>query len=119
MTEDVAPAVNANANPNSLSAIADDIGLSAAARRQLFGRNKDAAAAANILHLNMEEEYARNEEIRAQGQAVEHRAVKAVAPGKHSLQQLVNVASTQKEALEDAWAEGKRNKAEGGSRYGW
>jgi hypothetical protein len=35
------------------------------------------------------------------------------------LQQLVNSASTQKEALEDAWAQGRRNKAEAGSHYGF
>jgi len=109
----------APANPNSLDAIAADLNLSESARRQLFGRNKDAAAAAKIMHFDMEQEYASNEVLRQQGQAQEHRVAKAVAPGKHSLQQLVNAASTQKEALEDKWAEGKRNKAEGGSRYGW
>ena len=106
-------------DPNSLTAIADDLGLSAAERRRLFGRNKDAAALANVTYLNMEEEYNNNEQARIQGQAVEHRAVKAVAPGKHSLQQLVNSAATQKEALEDAWAQGRRNKAEAGSHYGF
>ena len=106
-------------DPDSLDAIASDLNLSASARRQLFGRNRDVAAAVNIKHFDMEEEYSSNEVLRQQGQAQEHRAVKAVAPGKHSLQQLVNAASTQKEALEDKWAEGKRNKAEGGSRYGW
>ncbi|KAF1344922.1 mitotic checkpoint regulator, MAD2B-interacting-domain-containing protein [Delphinella strobiligena] len=106
-------------NPNSLDAIAGDLNLSAAERRQLFGRNKGGAAAPTILHFDMEAEYAHNEQLRQQGQAQDHRAVKAIAPGKHSLQQLVNAASTQKEALEDKWAEGKRNKAEGGGRYGW
>jgi hypothetical protein len=106
-------------DPNSLTAIADDLGLSAGERRRLFGRNKGAAPAANVTYLNMEEEYNNNEQLRLQGQAVEHRAVKAVAPGKHSLQQLVNSAATQKEALEDAWAEGRRNKAEAGSHYGF
>lgn len=108
-----------HSNPNSLDTIASDLNLSASQRRQLFGRNKDAPSAANIMHFDMETEYASNEVLRQQGQAQEHRAVKAIAPGKHSLQQLVNAASTQKEALEDKWAEGKRNKAEGGSRYGW
>jgi methylphosphotriester-DNA--protein-cysteine methyltransferase len=106
-------------DPNSLTAIADDLGLSAGERRRLFGRNKGAGPTANVTYLNMEEEYNNNEQLRLQGQAVEHRAVKAVAPGKHSLQQLVNSAATQKEALEDAWAEGRRNKAEAGSHYGF
>jgi hypothetical protein len=116
-TTTVLPPVQAD--PNSLAAIADDLGLSAGERRRLFGRNKDATSLANVSHLNMEEEYANNEQIRLQGQAVEHRAVKAVAPGKHSLQQLVNTATTQKDALEDAWAQGRRNKAEAGSHYGF
>ncbi|KAI4716170.1 hypothetical protein E4T48_07617 [Aureobasidium sp. EXF-10727] len=113
------PAAPVHSDPNSLTAIADDLGLSAGERRRLFGRNKDAAAFANVTHLNMDEEYNNNEQLRLQGQAVEHRAVKAVAPGKHSLQQLVNSAATQKEALEDAWAQGRRNKAEAGSHYGF
>ncbi|KAH0345806.1 hypothetical protein KCU83_g7645, partial [Aureobasidium melanogenum] len=122
-TQTFDPTVSAPApvhsDPNSLTAIADDLGLSAGERRRLFGRNKDAAAIANVTYLNMEEEYNNNEQLRAQGQAVEHRAVKAVAPGKHSLQQLVNSAASQKEALEDAWAQGRRNKAEAGSHYGF
>jgi len=105
--------------PNSLTSIADDLQLSASERRRLFGRNAASASAINVTHLNMNEEYNNNEQLRAAGQAVEHRAVKAVAPGKHSLQQLVNSASTQKEALEDAWAQGRRNKAEAGSHYGF
>ena len=106
-------------DPNSLTSIADDLQLSASERRRLFGRNAASASGINATHLNMEEEYNNNEQLRAAGQAVEHRAVKAVAPGKHSLQQLVNSASTQKEALEDAWAQGRRNKAEAGSHYGF
>ncbi|THY06950.1 hypothetical protein D6D01_09831 [Aureobasidium pullulans] len=106
-------------DPNSLTSIADDLQLSASERRRLFGRNAASASAINVTHLNMDEEYNNNEQLRAAGQAVEHRAVKAVAPGKHSLQQLVNSASTQKEALEDAWAQGRRNKAEAGSHYGF
>ncbi|KAJ9618296.1 hypothetical protein H2203_009213 [Taxawa tesnikishii (nom. ined.)] len=109
------------ANTNSLDAIASDLNLTAAQRRQLFGRNRDASAFSNIniVNFNTDAEYAANEQLRAQGEAVEHRAVKSVAPGKHSLQQLVNAASSQKEALEDAWAQGKRNKSEAGGKYGW
>ena len=107
-------------NPNSLDAIASDFNLSAADRRRLFGRNaKGDGAGLNIANFDMDAEYKRNEELRASGEAVEHRAVKAIAPGKHSLQQLVSAASTQREALEDAWAQGKRNRGEAGSKYGW
>lgn len=109
---------------NTLDALASDLPLSAQDRRRLFGRNSSnqraPVPAAQIKHLDIDEEYRRNQAYAQQvGQAEQHRAVKAIAPGKHSLQQLVNAAATQKEALEDAWAEGKRNKAEGGSRYGW
>lgn len=109
----------APANPNSLDAIASDLNLSAADRRRLFGRAKGGDAALNIANFDMDAEYKKNEEMRAAGEAVEHRAVKAIAPGKHSLQQLVSAASTQREALEDAWAQGKRNRGEAGSKYGW
>ena len=101
---------------NSIESISSGMNLTAAQRRQLFGRNgKDV----NITHFNTDSEYAANEELRQAGELMQHRAVKAVAPGKHSLQQLVNNAKTQKDAMEDAWAEGKRNRGEGGSKYGW
>jgi len=112
-------AVPTHTNPNSLDSIATDLNLSAQERRRLFGRNAKDTSGIKITQFNTEAEYARNEELRAAGEATEHRAVKALAPGKHSLQQLVNAASTQKEALEDHWAEGKRNRSEGGSKYGW
>ena len=67
----------------------------------------------------MDSEYAANEHARQTGDAVEHRAVKAIAPGKHSLQQLVNNARTQQGAMEDKWAEGRRERGEAGGKYGW
>ena len=73
----------------------------------------------NIAHFNMDAEYASNEHLRQAGEVVEHRAVKAIAPGKHSLQQLVNNARSQQDAMEDKWADGRREKGEGGAKYGW
>jgi hypothetical protein len=35
------------------------------------------------------------------------------------LRQLLNAATTQKDALEESWAAGKRNKQEAGRKYGW
>lgn len=106
-----------SSNPNSLEAVAADMNLTPAQRRQLFGRHggKDV----NVAHFNLDSEYAANEQMRKAGEVIEHRAVKAVAPGKHSLQQLVNNARTQQEALEDKWGEGRRARGEGGSKYGW
>lgn len=107
---------SAPTNPNSLEAVAASMNLTPAQRRHLFGRNgKDA----NVTHFDMDAQYATNERARQAGEVVEHRAVKAIAPGKHSLQQLVNNAQTQQEALKDKWADGKRARGEGGSKYGW
>lgn len=104
----------------SLEDVASDLNLSASARRQLLGRNgKSSGTAINIVNFNTDMEYAANEELRAAGQQVQHNPVRAIAPGKHSLKQLVSAASGQKEALEESFASGKRNKKEAGSRYGW
>ena len=109
--------------PQSLDSIASDLNLSASAKRQLFGRQRGSnhtnASAINIVNFNTDEEYAANEALRAAGEQVQHNPVRAIAPGKHSLQQLVNAASNQKDALEEHFASGKRNKKEAGSRYGW
>ena len=105
-------------DPNSLDAVAADLNLTPAQRRQLFGRHGKGVPA-NIAHFNMDAEYRANEEIRQSGETIEHKAVKTVAPGKHSLQQLVNNARSNQESIEDKWAEGRRNRGEGGSKYGW
>lgn len=106
------------ANSNSLQSLASDLNLTTAERRQLFGRSAKNADV-KITHFNMDSEYAANEEFRQAGEAVEHRAVKAIAPGKHSLQQLVNNARSQQDAMEDKWADGRRERGEGAGRYGW
>ncbi|KAI9733749.1 MAG: hypothetical protein M1818_007163 [Claussenomyces sp. TS43310] len=108
----------------SLDDIASDLGLSAADRRQLFGRQKGTAmgkapSATTIINFNTDREYQHNEELRAAGEQVVHNPVRAIAPGKHSLKQLVNAASSQKEALEESFARGKSTRAEASSRYGW
>lgn len=105
----------------SLNDIASDLNLSAADRRQLFGRQKGRAVpqATKIINFNTDEEYRHNEELRAAGEQVVHNPVRAIAPGKHSLKQLVNAAANQKEALEESFAKGKSNRAEASSRYGW
>ncbi|OJJ58931.1 hypothetical protein ASPSYDRAFT_45350 [Aspergillus sydowii CBS 593.65] len=103
----------------SLDYIADDLNLSRAQRRQLFGRNADPSNS-RILHFNTDMEYAANQEMaHKELAATQHNPVRAIAPGKHTLQQLVNAASTQKEALEESFATGKRNKKEAGAKYGW
>ena len=104
--------------PQSLNTIAADLNLSASAKRQLFGRQGNNPSAINIVNFNTDQEYAANEILRQNGEQVQHNPVRALAAGKHSLKQLVNAASNQKDALEEQFASGRRNK-EAGSKYGW
>ncbi|KAH0552868.1 hypothetical protein GP486_006930, partial [Trichoglossum hirsutum] len=110
--------VTQSQNPPTLDEIATSLNLSNSAKRQLFGR-RGTSASPTIINFNTDVEYAANEQLRAEGETVQHNPVRAIAPGKHSLKQLVNAASNQKEALEEHFAMGKRNKREAGSRYGW
>ncbi|KAF3393832.1 hypothetical protein F1880_004713 [Penicillium rolfsii] len=104
---------------SSLDTIANDLKLSKSERRQLFGRNAPSAES-RILTFNTDKEYASNQAIsEAELAATQHNPVRAIAPGKHTLQQLVNAASSQKDALEESFATGRRNKKEAGSKYGW
>ncbi|QSZ29176.1 hypothetical protein DSL72_003687 [Monilinia vaccinii-corymbosi] len=113
------PPVNPH-NTESLSSIADTLHLSAAERRQLFGRQKGGGSqATKIINFNTDQEYAHNEELRAAGEQVVHNPVRSIAPGKHSLKQLVGAAQSQKEALEESFATGRNNRKEAGSKYGW
>ncbi|KAI4137210.1 MAG: hypothetical protein L6R39_007413 [Caloplaca ligustica] len=116
------PEANATPGPQSLDTIASDLNLSASAKRQLFGRQKphaSSSSAITIVNFNTDQEYAANELLRQAGEQVQHNPVRAIAPGKHSLKQLVNAASNQKDALEEQFASGRRNKKEAGSKYGW
>ncbi|KAJ5175878.1 uncharacterized protein N7482_001755 [Penicillium canariense] len=104
---------------SSLDTIANDLNLSKSERRQLFGRNAPSAQS-RILSFNTDKEYASNQaNAETELAATQHNPVRAIAPGKHTLQQLVNAASTQKDALEESFATGRRNKKEAGSKYGW
>ncbi|OLN93935.1 hypothetical protein CCHL11_03429 [Colletotrichum chlorophyti] len=104
----------------SLDTIANDLNLSAAARRELFGRQKSAPqTASRVINFNTDQEYQHNEELRASGQQQIHNPVRSIAPGKHNLRQLVNQVQNQREALEDSFAKGKSNRKEASNRYGW
>lgn len=104
----------------TLDNIADDLNLSRSERRQLLGRH-DVSSKSQVLHFNTNKEYAANQEMAESTDlaAAQHNPVRAIAPGKHTLQQLVNAASTQRDALEESFATGRRNKKEAGSKYGW
>lgn len=105
--------------PATLSALADSLSLTPAQRRHLFGRN-GIEAAAQIANFNLSAEYKHNTVLRESGQTAPlHNPVRSIATGKHSLQQLVNMATTQKDALEESFQHGKNNRKEAGSKYGW
>jgi hypothetical protein len=109
----------------TLDTIADDLNLSRSQRRQLMGRNSQALLAkSRVRTFETDAEYAANQEMlnrtsQEEIAAQQHNPVRAIAPGKHSLQQLVQAASSQRDALEESFASGRRNKKEAGSKYGW
>ncbi|CAG9996578.1 unnamed protein product [Clonostachys byssicola] len=106
----------------SLQNIVDDLKLSAAERRELFGRGGLSAAQSTkkVLNFNMDKEYQHNREIQASGEQQTHNPLRSInAAGKSSLKQLVHNAQTQREALEENFAKGKSNRKEASSRYGW
>ncbi|KAK3302156.1 mitotic checkpoint regulator, MAD2B-interacting-domain-containing protein [Chaetomium strumarium] len=111
--------------PQPLTSLAD--GLSAAARRELFGRNRGGADAASMLippnakviSFDMEREYAHNESLRASGAQQAYNPVRSIAPGKHSLRQVVNMAQSNQSALEESFARAKSNQRDAAGRYGW
>lgn len=118
-TADHAATATVSSQPNTLDNIANDLNLSKSERRQLFGRHA-LPAESRILEFNTDKEYATNQALaQTELAAAQHNPVRAIAPGKHTLQQLVNAASSQKEALEESFAAGRRNKKEAGSKYGW
>ncbi|KAI1854861.1 hypothetical protein JX266_000979 [Neoarthrinium moseri] len=115
------PAAGAS-KAESLDTIASDMNLSAAARRELFGRRGAPApsqSATKVINFNTDQEYAHNEELRASGEQQIYNPVRAIAPGKHSLRQLVTQVHNQKDALEESFAKGKSNQNAARSRYGW
>lgn len=108
-----------HSSTNELDVVADSLNLSASDRRQLFGR-KGKPTNAQIAEFSLAEEYQHNNKLRQdESSTPQLNPVKSLAPGKHSLQQLVNAATGQKDALEEAFAQGRKNKRDVGTRYGW
>ena len=115
-----------SSSPNSLESIAQAIGLDDAAMRQLLGRQhrgrNNIPDISEIATFDVNTEYksntllARSEEAQ---RVASVNPVRSIAPGKHQLTQLLNAAQQQKGALEEAFAEGKRNRKEAGGKYGW
>lgn len=112
-----------SADPNSLDSIADDLNLSAAARRELFGRGGPSTGdtARSVINFNLDQEYRHNEELRTSGalDSQKHNPVRAIKPGKHSLQQLVSQVQSQRDALEDNFAKNRSTQKSAGAKYGF
>lgn len=118
------PLATGTADPNSLDVIADDLNLDPVARRELFGRGggpTKGATAKSVINFNLDQEYRQNEELRSSGalEQQQHNPLRAIKPGKHSLQQLVNQVQSQKDALEENFAKNRSAQHQAGSRYGW
>ncbi|KAL1955871.1 hypothetical protein VTO42DRAFT_8029 [Malbranchea cinnamomea] len=128
-TQPISPSVSEQAvsaaGPQSLTSIANDLNLSKSEMRQLFGRRgQEAGSVPKVLTFDTEQEYKSNAEYLAAATeeelaALRHNPVRSIAPGKHTLRQLVNAVSNQRDALEESFAAGKRNRKEAGAKYGW
>ncbi|KAH8744888.1 mitotic checkpoint regulator, MAD2B-interacting-domain-containing protein [Diaporthe sp. PMI_573] len=110
-------------DPNSLDSIADDLDLDPAARRELFGRGgaPSKATAKSVINFNLDQEYRHNEELRQSGalDQQQHNPLRAIKPGKHSLQQLVNQVQSQRDALEENFAKNRATQKQSGAKYGF
>jgi len=118
----VAGASSGPTGPQTLNDIASSLNLSESEKRQLFGRKRGGPdpSAAKIVEFNTDAEYAHNEKLRAAGETIQHNALRSITgTGKNSLRSLVNTATNQKDALEEHFAQGRRNKKEAGNKYGW
>lgn len=111
------------AEPTSLDSIADDLNLGPAARRELFGRGgaPSKATAKSVINFNLDQEYRHNEELRQSGalDQQQHNPLRAIKPGKHSLQQLVNQVQSQRDALEENFAKNRATQKQSGAKYGF
>ncbi|KAI0887250.1 mitotic checkpoint regulator, MAD2B-interacting-domain-containing protein [Annulohypoxylon maeteangense] len=114
------PSASATTTSNqSLDALASSMNLSAAARRELFGRG-GTVPDSRVVNFDTDREYAHNEALRASGQLQPaYNPIRAIAPGKHNLRQLVSQVQNQRDALEESFATGKGKRNEAGAQYGW
>ncbi|KAF8250467.1 hypothetical protein K440DRAFT_618978 [Wilcoxina mikolae CBS 423.85] len=108
-----------SAQPQDLVSLAREAGLDQNAMRQLYGRHGPGKEPIKFATFSVDEEYKQNERDRELGLAQEVKPVRTVAPGRHQLQSLLNVAQSQRGALEESFARGKSNRKEAASRYGW
>ncbi|KAK6543779.1 hypothetical protein TWF694_000511 [Orbilia ellipsospora] len=105
--------------PQTFQSISEEVGMDEASMRMFMGR-RGRNAEIKLVDFNVDEEYANNEAARKAGElAPEKNVVRSIKPGKHQLTSLLNAAQSQRAALEESFAQGRRNKKEAGSKYGW
>ncbi|KAF3913646.1 hypothetical protein ABW21_db0206104 [Orbilia brochopaga] len=105
--------------PQTFQTISEQVGMDEAEMRMFMGR-RGRNAEIKLMDFNVDAEYEKNEAARAAGAAApEKNVVRSIKPGKHQLQSLLNAAQSQRAALEESFAQGRRNKKEAGSKYGW
>lgn len=93
--------------------------LDAFAAHILEGRHRKNRTI-QIVDYNAAEIYAKNAADKASGLLQENVApVRAIGTGRHQIHQLLNNVQDQKEALEEAFAEGRRVRKESAAKYGW
>ncbi|KAK6341318.1 hypothetical protein TWF696_008397 [Orbilia brochopaga] len=105
--------------PQTFQSISEQVGMDEAEMRMFMGR-RGRNAEIKLMDFNVDAEYEKNEAARAAGAtAPEKNVVRSIKPGKHQLTSLLNAAQSQRAALEESFAQGRRNKKEAGSKYGW
>ncbi|BFZ60394.1 hypothetical protein YB2330_001430 [Saitoella coloradoensis] len=113
---------NHNPQAGGHAQMASQLGVDEAILEKYEGRRRKGQKpiTANIIDYNVEEQYNLNEELLRTGQLQpQTQPVRAIASGRHQLSSLVNAAHSQKESLEEHFAQGRKNKSEGGQKYGW
>ncbi|KAF3915419.1 hypothetical protein AA313_de0209168 [Arthrobotrys entomopaga] len=105
--------------PQTFQSISEEVGMDEASMRMFMGR-RGRNAEIKLVDFNVDQEYANNEAARKAGElAPEKNVIRSIKPGKHQLTSLLNAAQSQRTALEESFAQGRRNKKESGSKYGF
>jgi len=87
-------------------------------KRDRIGNGKGSDI--KIVDFNVREQYESNETARVSGELSEMPTpLRAIAPGRHSLTQLLNVVHAQKDKYEEHFAQGVRNRRESRKQYGF
>ena len=88
--------------------------------RMLDANANGDGSSIKVVDFNVQEEYENNLAAKASGELTEMQApLRSVAPGRHSLTQLLGVAHSQKEQYEEHFAQGLRNRKESKKQYGF